>query len=110
MDSERKGTGQVLLSSSCSGFYILWVAGLDFSAPLLDDKAADREGISFPEPAELAESSPRPFARMQEMPAQHSPCQRSPLLPPACCNRTGTINRSPPAVLNVLRCAGSGLP
>lgn len=84
--------------------------GWIFSAPLLDDKTADREGISFPEPAELAESSPRPFAHMQEMPAQHSPFQRSPLLPPACCNRTGSINRSPPAILNVLWCAGSGLP
>lgn len=37
-DSQRKGTGQALFSSSCSVFYILWVAELDFSVPLLDDK------------------------------------------------------------------------
>lgn len=38
MDSQRKGTGQALFSSSCSVFCILWVAGLDFSVLLLDDK------------------------------------------------------------------------
>lgn len=38
MDSERKGTGQILFSSSFLVFCILWVAGLDFSALLLDDK------------------------------------------------------------------------
>lgn len=37
-DCERKGTGQALFSSSCSVFCIFCVAGLDFSAPLLDDK------------------------------------------------------------------------
>lgn len=36
--SQRKGTGQALFSSSRSVFCILWVAGLDFSVPLLDDK------------------------------------------------------------------------
>lgn len=95
MDSARKGTGLVLFSSSYSVFCILWVAGLDFFLHCFwMTKAADIEGISFPEPAELAEPSPRPFARMREMPPQHSPFQRSPLLPPARCKRAGTINRS----------------
>lgn len=103
MDSERKGTGQILFSSSFSVFCILWVAGLDFSALFWMTKEADTEGISFPEPAELAESSPHPFARMREMPAQHSPFQRSPLLPPACCKRTGSINHSRHSVLCALQ-------
>lgn len=37
-DRQRKGTGQVLFASSHSVFCFLWVAGLDFSALLLDDK------------------------------------------------------------------------
>lgn len=40
MNNERKGTGQVLFASSCLVFCILWVAGLEFSALLLDDKSS----------------------------------------------------------------------
>lgn len=66
-------------------------------------KEADTEGFSFPDPAELAECSPHPSARMRELPAQHSPFQRSPLLPPACCTRTASINCSQLPVLGVLQ-------
>jgi len=64
MDSERKGTGQASFSSSSTGFCILWWQGWIFLHCFWMTKAADTEGISFPEPAELAASSPRPFARM----------------------------------------------
>lgn len=66
-------------------------------------KEADTEGFSFPGPAELAQCSPRPSARMPELPAQHSPFQRSPLLPPARCKRTASINCSQLPVLSVLQ-------
>lgn len=66
-------------------------------------KEADTEGFSFPDPVELAERSPLRSTRMGELPAQHSPFQRSPILPPACCKRTASINCSQLPVLSVLQ-------
>lgn len=81
MENERTGTGQILFSSS-SSVQFRW-QGWIFRHCFKMTKEADTEDILFPEAAELAGSSPRPFTGMQELPAQHSPFQRSPLLPPA---------------------------
>lgn len=81
MENERTGISQALFSSS-SSVQFRW-QGWIFRHCFRMTKEADTEDILFPEAAELAGSSPCPFARMRELPAQHSPFQRSPLLPPA---------------------------